>query len=211
MRAINKGSEPVQLLQFRTQPNATYADMPLNVKNVVREALLAEQGHICAYCMQRIKPNEMKIEHWKSQSANPILQLAYSNLLGCCSGNEGQPVNEQHCDTRKGNNDIAFNPSDSAHHNHMRIRYLGDGAIKSDNAQFHVHMENILNLNFSRLKKNRKAIIDGVGDALNRKRGKRTKSEIQEILDDYNQNNSGQLKTFCGVAIYFLEKKLRIS
>jgi hypothetical protein len=49
------------------------------------------------------------------QNPNPYRQLEYKNLLGACQGGEGQKPNKQHCDTKKGNIDLTFNPADPAH------------------------------------------------------------------------------------------------
>ena len=54
MLEIKKRTEPRELLQYRHQQFATYADMPSEVKKKVLESLLSEQGHLCAYCMGRI-------------------------------------------------------------------------------------------------------------------------------------------------------------
>ena len=54
MIEIKKGNEPKELLQYRQQDFASYADMPSDVKKKVIESLLSEQGHLCAYCMSRI-------------------------------------------------------------------------------------------------------------------------------------------------------------
>lgn len=99
MKAITKGDEPRSLTQHRCNTHSdydNYAD-----KDGLRKALVAEQGGICCYCMQRIHPTagSMKIEHWHCQENYSAEQLNYRNLLGACMGNEGEPRKEQHCDT----------------------------------------------------------------------------------------------------------------
>lgn len=64
---IKKGAEPKSLKEYRSQPNATYEDF--RDKDDIREALLKEQGCLCAYCMGRISKDKMKIEHWISQKS----------------------------------------------------------------------------------------------------------------------------------------------
>jgi hypothetical protein len=68
MRAIAKRAEPAELVRYRAVPGAVYdgGDFTL-VKDAIRRALLAEQGHLCAYCMQRISAETMKVEHWHSR------------------------------------------------------------------------------------------------------------------------------------------------
>ena len=76
----------------------------------------------------------MKIEHWRCRSRFPELDLQYRNLLGACRGNMGQPVRLQHCDTRKGEAELKWNPADPVHHIETRIRYETDGSIRSEDA-----------------------------------------------------------------------------
>ena len=210
MRAISKGAEPVELGRYRAVPGAVYDGGDFTpVKDAIREALLAEQGHLCAYCMQRIRPGTMKVEHWHSQRSHSHEDLDYRNMLGCCPGNEGQMWDDQHCDTRKGSTDISFNPADPTHHARMRIRYAGDGTIRSEDAQFDEEINRILNLNWSRLKRNRKAVSDSVIRELSRRQGTRKRGEIQQLINRWNTPEAGgRFRAYCDVAIYFLNKRL---
>lgn len=72
MKQINKNQEPQSLQEHRLKWFADY-DNYLQ-KEELRESLLKEQGHICCYCMQRIKKDKMKIEHWRSQDEYPAIQ-----------------------------------------------------------------------------------------------------------------------------------------
>lgn len=211
MRAISKGLEPIELLQYRAQPGAIYdGNNFTTVKNRIRETLLSEQDHLCAYCMQRITADSMKVEHWHSQTGYPGEHLAYGNMLGCCPGNEGSPSRDQHCDTLKADSDISCNPADLTHQPRMRIRYAGDGTIRSDNIQFDVEINTILNLNWVRLKNNRQSVWKAVTQVLSINQGSRTRREVQSLIDRWNLRDAdGCLKEYCAVAIYYLEKKLR--
>lgn len=211
MRAIAKGAEPVVLGQYRAVPGAVYDGGDFTpVKDTIREALLKEQGGLCAYCMQRIRAGTMKVEHWHCRDKYGEESLDYRNMLGCCSGNEGQPRNNQHCDTRKGNDDISLNPANPAHHGRMNIRYEGDGTIRSDDPQVDQEINNTLNLNWYRLRRNRKAVVEAVIQALSSNPGSRTRSEVQRLIDFWNTpQTEGFLREYCGVAVYFLTKKLR--
>ncbi len=84
--------------------------------------------------MKRISFDEMKVEHFKCQYSFTHLQLDYTNLLGCCMGNEGnRPVN-QTCDTRKGSKALNFSPIDS---NFERlIDYNSSGKLNSTDPTF---------------------------------------------------------------------------
>jgi uncharacterized protein (TIGR02646 family) len=211
MRAITKGAEPPSMTAHRLTPHCdydNYAD-----KAALRHALVTEQRGICCYCMGRIRngPATMKIEHWRCQSRYPGEQLEYRNLLGACLGGDGQPPRLQHCDSRKGDRDLRWNPADPAHHIETRIRYEADGGIRSNDDAFNGQLEEVLNLNLPVLKNNRKGVLDAVlgwwrhekariGGAVpratfDRERARRT-------------DGAGHLEPFCQVAVWWLEQRL---
>ncbi len=210
MRAIEKGTEPPRLKLYRLQVGAVY-DGPLFtiVKDQIREYLLKEQGHLCAYCMQRIQAKSMKVEHWHCQDNYSTEQLIYRNMLGVCKGNEGQSPANQTCDTRKGNSDLLFNPAASTHRVQLRIRYDGYGKISSDNITFDAQLNSILNLNWTRQEKNRKSVWSAVTDVLSRTQGACSRPQIQQLITKWSTADSdGMMKEYCDVAIYYLAKKL---
>jgi hypothetical protein len=160
--------------------------------------------------MQRIHNGRFtKIEHWQCQSGHPAEQLSYRNLLGACRGGDGQPPHLQHCDTRKGDRDLRWNPADPAHHVETRVRYELDGSIRSDDAGFDAELENVLNLNLPWLKNNRRGVLDAVlgwwrqekrrgpvpRDRFARERGRR-------------RDGTGELEPFCQVAAWWLDQRL---
>lgn len=115
MRSIRKQREPTFWREFRKTSGAFYGIdwMP---KQDLREALAKEQGYLCCYCMGRIEATQegMKVEHWSPQNpqdGHSDEQIDYGNLLGACTGNQGHPFTEQHCDTHKGNTPISVNPA----------------------------------------------------------------------------------------------------
>lgn len=207
MRNIQKQTEPPSLTQHRCQSNANYANYA--DKDNLRKRLVEEQKGICCYCMQRIRPTsqEMKIEHCLSQAPDkyPEKQLDYQNLLGACLGNKGQPGRNEHCDTRKGNSDISFNPSNPVDNIESKIKYLGDGTIESDDPQINKDINYTLNLNQSRLKENRKAVLDGLKVFMDQSP---PTGKIRKKLQEWNGDNDTELKEYCQVAVYYLRKKL---
>ena len=207
MRTIVKGAEPASLTQHRRMLHSdydNYAD-----KNALRAALVTEQRGLCCYCMSRIRneSDKMKIEHWHCQANYPGERLVYQNLLGACLGGEGQQHSLQHCDTRKGDRDLLWNPADRDHHIQDRINYGADGTIKSDNPEFNRQLNEVLNLNLPWLKNNRKGVVDAILEWLRREqrpvprkrlvRAIENRSIPYETLTPYNQ-----------VAIWWLEKIL---
>ena len=219
MREIKKLSEPPELIAYRQLPNAQYDGDPsfTPVKDKISQQLLTEQGYLCAYCMQRISPSAMKVEHWHCQDKYPEEQLNYKNLLGACLGNEGAPPKDQTCDTHKANRDLLYNPANTGHKVNQRIRYLANGVIDADEPILKQQLgttiakeRGVLNLNQSRLVQNRKAVIDAISETLARRVGSRKKGEIQRLLNHWlTPDSGGMLKPYYGVAVYRLEKKLK--
>ncbi|PTP19729.1 TIGR02646 family protein [Vibrio splendidus] len=211
MKKINKLIEPVALTQYRSQPTAIY-DGPdfTTVKDDIRQKLLEEQGHLCAYCMARIKIGNMKVEHFAPQSLFPIQQLQYSNMLGCCKGNEGSPKPSHTCDTKKGNLILKYSPSISTHHIDSRVTYSGSGRILSRSEDFDSQLNTVLNLNQSRLKENRVAALEAVVADLGRKQGTRTKTEIQQYIAKYSsRDRNNKFHNYYGYILFDLQKRLK--
>ena len=213
MRNIQKATEPQSLTQHRCNNNSNYNNYV--EKDDLRKSLVDEQRGICCYCMQRIRPDleSMKIEHWQSQSLDkfPEKQLVYRNLLGACLGGqkhgEKSPERNQHCDTRKGDNDISFNPANPLHDVESKLQFLGDGTIQSNNVQFQQEINVVLNLNESSLTRNRKAILIALQQGFMEKNP--SKIDIEKELRKWNGDTGGDLEPFCQVVVYYLRKKLK--
>ena len=204
MIRIQKGNEPASLTTHRSSGGTyeTYAD-----KDGLRASLHRDQKGICGYCMQRIvcEPLKMKIEHFQSQAGYANKQLVYTNLIGVCKGNEGKPPSQHHCDTKKANNDLSKSPvapPDIA----KLIDYGVDGKVGSSDPILNEQLESVLNLNLAVLVNNRKAVLDGFrmgGDPRTW-----TRSQFDKfVLLWSDAAGTGELKPFCGVALYWLSKR----
>jgi uncharacterized protein (TIGR02646 family) len=211
MRAITKGAEPPSLTAHRLTPRCdydNYAD-----KEALRHALVTDQRGLCCYCMERIHngPTTMKIEHWQCQSRYATEQLNYRNLLGACLGGDGQPPHLQHCDTRKGERDLRWNPADPAHRIEARLRYEEDGSIRSDDADFDTQLTAVLNLNLPILKNNRRGILDAILSWWKYERERR-RGPVPRARFERERNRridgAGELKPYCQVAVWWLEQRL---
>lgn len=203
MRTIQKGPEPATLTLHRQQPHSDYDNYP--DKAALRAALFVEQRGLCCYCQSRIRatPEGMKIEHWQCQARHPARQLDISNLLGACLGGQGRPEREQHCDTRKGNNDLCFSVCDPAHPIERKIRFMGDGKIHSDDTSIDEAVNAVLNLNLPRLVSNRKAVLVAFQQCL---QGGRRIDPARE-LPKWDGTQAGELPEFAQVVVYWLRKK----
>lgn len=209
MRAITKGAEPPTLTAHRLTPHSDYDNY--TDKPALRRTLVTEQRGICCYCMGRIRngPSTMKIEHWRSQRRFPDQQLTYGNLLAACPGSRDQPSRLQHCDTRKGERDLRWNPANPAHHIETRLGYELDGSIRSDDPVFDAELEDVLALNLPLLKNNRKGVLDAVLTWWTQLKARGPVSRARfERERDRRLADSGELEPFCQVALWWLEQRL---
>jgi uncharacterized protein (TIGR02646 family) len=211
MRAITKGAEPARLTAHRQTSHSDYDNY--EDKDALRHSLVTEQHGICCYCMGRIRNGQdtMKIEHWRCQSHHLIEQLNYRNLLGACLGGPGQPPNLQHCDTRKGDLDLQWNPADPVHHIETRLSYEADGSIRSNEAPFNAELENVLNLNLPMLRNNRKGVLDAVLSWWQYEK-KRVGGAVPRATFEHERarrtDGAGELQPYCQVAVWWLAQRL---
>lgn len=105
MKYICKTKEPGVLVKFKAQANEdwqpTYQTLRGQDKQELQSHLIAEQGHICCYCGERIAQSDSHIEHFRPQTAYPHLELDYFNLLASCQ-NQIKPKEPRHCGMGKG-------------------------------------------------------------------------------------------------------------
>lgn len=209
MRNIAKQPEPRSLTAWRATNPDDYDGYAH--KEELRASLVAEQRGLCCYCESKISPQigSMKIEHWASQSNYPAQSLAYSNLLAACMGGEGNPRNEQHCDTFKGQMDLCRNPADPSHNVEAMLHYLNDGSVTSPYDPFGTQLNSVLNLNNAYLKNRRKSVLDAFKKFLAERGGTLTRPQWQTFLDDWSgANHDGELKPYCSVIVYWIRKML---
>jgi hypothetical protein len=163
--------------------------------------------------MERIHADRtlMKVEHWKSQSGFPELQLAYQNLLGGCKGADGQPADKQHCDTKKGSLSLKYNPADPAHHIETWITYQLDGSIHASDPEFDTQLNGVLNLNLKRIRNNRTGVLSAVlswwKSEKARLRGPVPRARIEQEIERWTAS-APNLSPYCQVAVWWLKDKL---
>src|ERR1043166_1167240 len=141
----------------------------------------------------------------------PAQQLDYSNMLGACLGGEGQPQEEQHCDTRKGKKDLKFNPADPTHKIEERVYFEIDGCIGSTDVEFNLQLNDVLGLNVKALKNRRKAIVDGLATWLREYRARNHRGPDAATLQRMRAKRlpaGGQLEPFVNVAVWWLDQRL---
>ncbi len=209
MIKIEKTSEPHSWTAHRLTEGAKY-----DATSDLRNALLADQGYICAYCMRRIPVQDKgttettRIEHIVPQSSLSREQaMDYRNMVICCPGAiTSTSKKECHCDRRKKETPISFTPLDQNFID--TLSYNADGSIISSNPIYNQELNTVLNLNEKMLKANRKAVRNQMIASLVKRGWK--KGDIEKVLTVYKERDSeGKKKEYCGVVISYLSKKLR--
>ena len=171
---------------------------------------MKEQGHVCAYCMRRIKISDntttetTRIEHILSRENHKNKQLDYNNMVLCCNG---EINNSYHCDKSKGSKDISFDIFNDSFFDTISYKSK-DGAIISSNKTYNNEINKILNLNNKLLKANRLSALNGVIGYLTQK-GWRLSDIKTQINKWENKNSDGKYKEYSGIVLCFLNKKLQ--
>jgi uncharacterized protein (TIGR02646 family) len=230
MKHIKKQKEPQTLTDKRNTDGSIY-DSP---QKDWQDALLEEQGHICAYCMRRISLDRkngkpcIEIEHYRSRKLHPELSLRWENMIGVCNGDT---VSEGHCDKAKGKNDYKgvfvqgkangkvklniLNPLE-INKSEKIITYSSFGEILpnlEDNESQNRIVEDldcILNLNNEKLREYRAEAIASATRNLMKKypTGDWTIKQVDEEIKIWKgKDKDGKYKPFCQAAIWWLEKK----
>lgn len=207
MRTIHKDHEPRSLWLHR-RGGGTYSDYAQI--DEARAALLAEQGHLCAYCMGRISLRRTQVEHWDSQSEHGERALDWDNLLGVCPGGNGVRGAVRHCDGSRGNQVLKVNPADREQRCERFVHYRPSGEIYSNDEEIQADLHEKLNLNLDALQKARKAVFDSaLSRMLRGERGYWSRERVAEEIQRWQRRDGeGKLPEYCQVAIYVLEKKL---
>ena len=103
MKQIVKNQEPPQFLNWKGQGrDQIWRQVTRRVKQVVHDALMDEQGHICCYCESRVTRCNSHVEHFRPRSRFHHLELDYGNLHCSCQRELSRGV-PRHCGHKKDN------------------------------------------------------------------------------------------------------------
>jgi uncharacterized protein (TIGR02646 family) len=211
----NIKNEPPALRAHRKTEGSTYQ----SIKGL-KEALLQEQGFLCAYCLRLIRPEQDKsgVEHILPRATYPDKQLDYSNLVAVCSGDYGENA---HCDkteeyilnsrTYKGKMDGTITLTKLYPTNkeiERLIEYDTNGSIKPI-LQDSVVEEDLLklNLNDEKYKSYRKIVMDAVLRALIKLKPNKvwTKKDFESQIMLWETQKDGKYKAFFPIAVWYLK------
>lgn len=206
MILIKKNRIPSSLVEYKRTINASFDNLPKEVKDKLRTSLLKEQGYICAYCMKKLEDDSsrVKIEHYVAR--NEENELEYRNLLAVCKGNEGESFERQTCDTRKGNREIKINPQ--ANSDILTIGYTSNGEIKSSNSDYQKDFDDTLNLNDTfGLVESRREALNSLKRNLSKSKTHLTKDTIRRIYTRYIEAENKE--SYVGILLWYLQQKMR--
>lgn len=210
MQRISKQPEPLFLAGYRRNPAADWdRDVRGEEKQAAREQLCAEQGALCCFCEGRIRPEPaaMKIAHFVPQAVDKTRAFLWSNLLGACVGGQGQPPRQQHCDTRQGRSVL-----DERLHPVLRlppgaISFDADGKILAAPPALQAEIEEKLNLNLERLRRNRRAAADAMIRQIGS--GRWTRAEIERKYEELRERSAAPRAEYQSYLLWWLERRLR--
>lgn len=210
MLYIKKGHEPEALIQAKREGLKHYDDMTTEVKDTVKDSLFAEQGGLCAYCMRRMHPGTMQIEHYLPRScSDDAATIAYGNLLGVCPGNKGNAEKFQTCDAHRGNTPLTVDPLKPS--SVALIRYLSNGTIYSDDAGVNRDLQQTLNLNCTQayLPQNRRAALNSLKQKIHSDCAGQTapRTYFQTLYDALAAGKNGILQEYLGIMLDYLVKR----
>ena len=105
MKRIAKNPEPQEFTDWKARDRMAHRPnwnrVRPEIKTVIHESLMQEQGYICCYCEGRISIGKSHVEHFRPRRKYRGLQLDYGNLH--CSCLRAQSSEEpDHCGHRKG-------------------------------------------------------------------------------------------------------------
>ena len=171
MKYIQKSGSPYSYSQWCAQVAGTdksdWREVPSDQKEQVLEAMVAEQGGLCAYTMRRIDQNSSHVEHIKPQSRCredlPGSDLGYTNLVACFP-RDGMKPQYRYGAQRKGNwwdNDGAEFVSPLQPACEQVFRFKLDGEIEAiDNRIEAFTTIEVLALDHTSLTEDRKRVIE---------------------------------------------------
>jgi len=202
MKYIQKNGCPYEYTRWCTEVAGTskedFNEIPSREKQILLDALIAEQGSICGYTMKRIDTDTAHIEHIKPQSLCRRERLGsdlnYGNLIACyprVGMNARYRYGAQKKDDWWENGGKMFiSPLNSGCES--RFRFDSKGIITALNVAG-ANTINVLALDHESLTEDRKSVIEEFiyGSDLSKAEAARAISNICE------QNGEGQYYVFC--------------
>jgi uncharacterized protein (TIGR02646 family) len=219
MLYIKKGNPPNNLIQY-IKIGGKWKISDSSVRNELRESLLEEQNHLCAFCMSRIKFRGSQIEHWFPRSLSidnlEFKKLDYNNLFLVCEDNN------KSCDTtRTERKELSVNPTSARTIDNIYYE-KASGRIRSRSEIEEQDLNIELNLNGTKKFKNtkekfdlhienRKKLLYEFRKTLDAMEKSGKKVDLKKLLANYMNPVNGQLIPYCGIVIWYIKSKIKTS
>jgi uncharacterized protein (TIGR02646 family) len=226
MKHSKKNSSPQELVNwiasFQGGSPPKWEKINLSVKGRLKNALLKEQGWVCAYCGKSVgkesgnrgsgnddKKGDNHIEHFIPKSTNKNCTYDYGNLFISCGPSNGNGAPKTCGDAKE--NRIPTDPANliPSHPDcEKRFRYDGGAVNPANSSDQHV-IDAIaaLNLNETSLCQDRGKILAGLeADIL---AGEITAENVTDEISSWRARDvDGRCKNFGHVAARYLEEEL---
>ena len=211
MRKIEKGNEPASLQAWRKgNQHGSYIDISNTVRQDIREACVAEQFYLCAYCCQRILGTSDTInEHVKARQFSPNRSLDFENIVASCK-------TRNQCDSSHGSQSLPLTPL--MVECETELRFIINGRVEglTDRAK-----ETIRILNLGDHERNNKKLVEKrkqlalnlmfekeiyLENLVDKERLRLVDKELlQLVIDDLNTPREGRLAPFAPVVANILK------
>lgn len=228
---IHKTTAPQELFDLQQtviseglSPEEAYKTLKNPLKDRIRNQLLNEQGHICAYCMCRIPRDDIDpeiapviIEHLiarNPKNGRDVGQgLDYNNFLAVCHGNRGvrgtRKINDLICDAHRENREFRkINPLDAS--TLESIYYSLDGLIDASDPDVRYDLLDILNLNCpsAPIISERKAALDSLIKEFEYISEEELCLFCREMLHNFQEERDPKTP-YVGILVWYLESLLK--
>ncbi len=204
MKKIVKKAQPTELQQWRvetkkkTPENLCYGLVGFPTKAVL-EALIVEQGYLCAYTLLKISTDKAHIEHLKPQSLCVNGEdVAWDNIVACFPQPGAQHPGFGAVQKDRWWDETLF-ISPLAENCESRFRYKSDGAIepaiKNDSAA--ATTIDKLKLDCERLREARKSAIMKAGLHKRSEKPIKTESKVRSFIQNLSNRQGNSFVEFC--------------
>ncbi|MBU0473118.1 MAG: TIGR02646 family protein [Bacteroidetes bacterium] len=211
MKFIVKGSSPQIFEDWKENCrviNEPRWDMFQNPeKESVKEALLLDQGYICCYCGLRIENDpSTEIEHIKPKvectGTDEQKAMDYDNFLASCNGSQKEPKPRiTHCNNFRQNKHLVITPLNEKCESVFLYTSKGITISKDSTESIKKLIEEVLNLNATKIKNKREEILL----ALENDFATKSEEEVKEEIHALSQKINDRFKEMCFVSINFLQ------
>jgi uncharacterized protein (TIGR02646 family) len=217
MKRIIKSNPPIELKQwFHAQPidnneklNCRYDNLPSDIRAIVKQRLLEDQGYICCYTGIRISEARSHIEHLKPQSVyfENYEDVDYNNLLAAHPGpNSGQCAYGAHPKADWYHEEHFISPLSPQCETAFKFNTKGELQSKSPDLAIKTTIDR-LNLTDESLTELRKQAIETL--LFEPEMSLRQAEILLEKI--YDRNSKGQFRPFCFVLKQACEEYIRRS